>query len=519
MSRMRIAALDLGSNSFHLLVADTRPDGTITPVLRDKDMLRLGDVVAREGRIPPPHDDAAVGVVRRFRALAEAAGASELVACATSAMRDAANRDELLARFAAEAGVAVRVIDGDEEARLIFAAVRASVVLEPAPAVCLDLGGGSLEVMVGDATGLRAAVSLPLGVGRLTAELVRQDPPRRADLRRLRRRVTDVLGPVADAAAAHEPKMLVGTSGTLTDLAVIAATHRAGTAPTSVNQLEVGRDDLEATAELLLALRAAERGRVPGLDARRAPVVPAGTVLLSTAMELFGLDRLTIGAWALREGILLETLARHQPLTAPGDADAIRRAAVLDLCRRCGWPEAHSRHVARLALSLFDQTARLHGLGGADRELLELGALLHDVGEHISAEDHARHSAYLIEHARLRGFDPEDVAVLTCLGRHHARGAPKTDLGAYAVLPSRRRRSVRTLVALLQVAHGLDAGRTGAVHGLTAEVTPDAVRLVVAAATDGDLERWGAGRNARRFERALGRRLELVGGAPPTAIR
>src|SRR3954454_18593809 len=193
---MRIAALDLGSNSFHLLVADVHVDGTFTAVAREKEMLRLGDDVARHGRIPPATADRAVAAVRRLRQLADGLGAGEVIAQATSAIRTAANGSELVDRIEAETGVEVEVIYGNEEALLVFAAVRASVVLEPAPALCIDIGGGSVEIMIGDASGLRWATSVPLGVGRLTGECVEEDPPSKADRKRLQARVDAVLEPV-----------------------------------------------------------------------------------------------------------------------------------------------------------------------------------------------------------------------------------------------------------------------------------------------------------------------------------
>src|SRR5436190_22291008 len=210
---MRIAALDLGTNSFHLLIADVHPDGSFTPLAREKEMLRLGDSVSREGFIPPEAADLAVATVRRMKMLAEAADATEIVACATSAIRLAANGDELVDRIERETGVEVDVINGLTEARLIFGAIRASVLLEPAPALCFDLGGGSLEVMVGTASELLWATSENLGVARLTADFVHSDPISKHDQRRLRDRLTHMLAPVADVAADLGPKMAVGTSG------------------------------------------------------------------------------------------------------------------------------------------------------------------------------------------------------------------------------------------------------------------------------------------------------------------
>jgi exopolyphosphatase/guanosine-5'-triphosphate,3'-diphosphate pyrophosphatase len=184
---------------------------------------------------------------------------------------------------------------------------------------------------------------------------------------------------------------------------------------------------------------------------------------------------------------------------------------VLALARRYSWPEAHSRLVAQMAQTLFDATSDLHGLDEQQRELLTHAALLHDVGGHVSAEDQASHSAYLITHGRLRGFDPDETAVLACLARYHHKGEPGEGFASFDRLPSRRRKALRSLVALLQVAHGLDRGRTGGVTRLDVTVTDEAVHLAVATATDtdGELERWGAQRATKRVERAFGRQLVI----------
>jgi exopolyphosphatase / guanosine-5'-triphosphate,3'-diphosphate pyrophosphatase len=416
---MRIAAIDLGTNSFHLLVVDANPDGTFRPLAKEKEMLRLGDAVAREGLVPEADVQRAVGTIARFRSLADAAGSEEVVACATSAIREADNGGEVVDRIRAEAGVEVRVITGSEEARLIFEAIRASLVLDPSPALAFDLGGGSLEVMVGDRQGLRWSQSVKLGVARVSAELVRHDPLSSGDVRRLRERFTTGLAPLAGEVAAFHPAMAVGTSGTLASLARMAAARRSGAVPLSVNQLRFTREELAAIHEQLLELPAAARAKLPGLDAGRADIIPAGSMFLLTAMELFGFEELTVGEWALREGIVLDAIGHHDAAEWSGDPRAIRRASVLELCRRCNWDEVHSRQVARLALELFDSTLALHGLSPEDRELLEHASLLHDIGAHVSTESHHKHTEYLIRHGRLLGFSPEEVDVLAALGRYH----------------------------------------------------------------------------------------------------
>ncbi len=540
---VRIAALDLGSNSFHLLVADVAADGSVEAVARDKEMLRLGSQVARHGTIGEEAGRGALDVVRRFAALAESVGADQVVACGTAALRRAADAPALLARMAEETGISVRVISGEEEARLIFGAVQASVVIDPAPAMAMDLGGGSLELTIGDQSTVSWSTSLELGVARLSADLVRSDPPSAGDRRRVVRAVEDALAPHLPAISEARPRMGIGSSGTLTTLVRLAAGGGAVPRPASapgtlgrpgginqprtVNQLSVALDQLRDLEVQLLSQSSAARASLPGVDARRADLLPAGVITAVTVMELTRIDRLTGCEWALREGMVLDAARSRSAATSPEDPAALRRRSVLDLCRRCRWPEVHSRKVARLAIELFDGTRHRHRLGPEDRQLLEFGALLHDVGEHVSTDNHDQHSAYLIAHGRLRGFSPEEVAVLACLGRFHRQGSPKGSFEPWAAMPAGRRARTVVLVALLQAADALDRGHGGPVRAVTVRdlTAGDAggsggtggegeeggvLELAVDAEGDISLERWGLARKTDLLQQVLACRVELT---------
>jgi exopolyphosphatase / guanosine-5'-triphosphate,3'-diphosphate pyrophosphatase len=506
---MRVAAMDLGSNSFHLLVADVHADGHIDPLVQEKQMLRLGDVVSRHGSIPPTAAEQAVATVRRFRLLADAAGATEVHARATSAIRRAANGGELVDRIRVETGVPVEVIGGQEEARLIFGAIRASVVLDPAPALCFDLGGGSLEVMVGDSGSLTWATSVPLGVARLSADHVASDPISKTDRRALRDRIAEVLVPVVAEVATFEPKLAVGSSGTLECLAEMVAARRDEDTPATLNQLTISRQEFLGLHKEILASKAADRLRMDGLDARRVDLITAGSMVLATAMELFDFDHLTISEWALREGIVLDAVGRHDPDDWSDDPHAIRGSAVMGLGRRCNWSEPHARQVAKLALDLFDATTELHGLDATDRELLEYAALLHDIGEHVASSGHHKHGAYLIRNGQLRGFAPDEIELLAAIVRWHRRGEPRvTD--EFPLLDGDAMDRVRSLAAILRVADGLDRSRSQTVYGLDAMVTPSLVLLRVRALDDAELEIWGARRKRALLERVFDREIELT---------
>jgi len=257
--------------------------------------------------------------------------------------------------------------------------------------------------------------------------------------------------------------------------------------------------------DAILASTAAERLRFDGLETRRVDLISAGVVFLATVMECFDFDEMTISEWALREGILLETIDRHDPADWSSDPRAIRGASVVALARRCNWHEAHSRRVALLACSLFDQTSELHGLGTVDRELLEYACLLHDIGEHVSSQGHHRHGAYLVEHGQLRGFDPSEIQTLTALVRWHRRGNPDVDAYPLADLEQ-----VQKLTAFIRLADGLDRGRTGAVTGVDVRVGPSLVLLRLRAQGDAEIELWGARRKRELFERVYDRDVEVT---------
>lgn len=503
---MRIAALDLGSNSFHLLVVEARLDGSFVPLVRDKEMLRLGDVVAATGVIGKNPTLAAVEVIRRFKAVADAQRVDVIVALGTAALREAFDGGALVDAVREETGIAIKIVDGVREARYIFEAIRASVLIDHPPALAADLGGGSLELMVGDQNELMFATSVRIGVGRLTAEHLRDDPPTKRDHERLDQRIAMELSPVFEEISALKPAMLIGSSGTFVSLARMAAAIRDGSLEDTVNQLMVSRQDIDALAERALSMSVEERSRLPGCDNRRAELVPAGIAVLRYLMDASGLETFTVSEWALREGIVLDAIGHLDRADLGNDPRAIRRVSVLSLCRRSNWRQPHARQVCALALECFDATQKLHGLSLEDRELLEFGALLHDIGEHVSRTDHERHSAYLIENGGLRGFAPNEVRILSCVARYHIRGTPRANFDAFDALDSSDRARATALVSILRIADSLDASHASAVDHLeiSFEESNREVHFIVDAKGDAELELWTMRRKQELFERIFG---------------
>ena len=493
-----------------MIVVEARLDGTFIPLVREKETLRLGDRVARTGRLGEEAQAAAVEVVRRFKSIAEAQRADEIVALGTAAVREALDGSDFVDRVRREVGISIEVLDGHREAELIFTAVRSSVLIDPGPALVADLGGGSLELAIGDQSEIAFTTSLPLGVARLTAA-IDDDPPGDKELRRLRSRVTEVLEPSLDEIHARKPPQLIVSSGTFVALVRMAAAQRDGVVHDSVNQLSVARAELDTLADQIFRLPSAERSKLPGAEPRRSELLPAGAVVLDCLLSATGLEEVTASDWALREGIVLDAIGAHDPVELLGDPRALRRWSVLSLCRRSNWRRRHARQVSALALELFDTTADLHLLGAADRELLEFGALLHDIGEHVSREDHDKHTAYLIENGGLRGFSPQEVRILATIGRFHIRGTPKSSFDAFGQLSEDDQSRAVELTALLRLADALDASHRGVVQKVwAAPLGPGrSLTLRLNVAGDPGLELWAFRRKQELFERVFAAKLSV----------
>lgn len=472
-------------------------------------MLRLGDVVAQTGELGPDGRDRAFAVLRRFKALADTQQTDQIVAVGTSALREAEDGPEFVATVRRKLGLTIHIIDGIQEATTIFTAIRASVVLDPAPALALDLGGGSLELMLGDASGLQYAASAKLGVGRLTSMFFASDPPNESELSKARRHIDKELESILDELAEFGPRLLIGSSGTFIAIAAIAATLRDGATPEHLNHLTVSYEDVVAASKRVLAETKANRSKIPGADARRAELLPAGFLVLLHIMERLDMHEITISGWALREGLILRTIAEHDPTDFGDDPRSIRRSSVLSLCHRSNWNRPHAVQVATLAVSIFDSTKSLHRMGERERELLEFACLMHDIGEHISRTNHDRHSAYLISHGDLRGFTPAEVRMLALLARYHLRGNEKA-MSKDVALGANDIANLPKLSAIMRIADALDASHSGEVSKVTvAAVDAGVLIFSLQVRNDAELELWSMHRKQSMFERVFGVKCEV----------
>lgn len=515
-----LAAVDIGTNSVHGVVARvtaTEAGPRIEVLDREKEVVRLGESAGDMRELSDEAIDRAVAALDRFRQVADVHEAP-ITAVATSAVREAENREELIDRAWAEAGVHVEVISGVEEARLIHLGVLQAVPVYDRRLVLCDIGGGSTELLVGLRGEVLAARSLKLGAIRLTRRFFDGDRVHPGAVDACRRHIRETLAPFARDVRRHELEVAVGSSGTIESLAVMAAVRSTGAEPRSVRNLSLTREGLgEVVQALLAAPTNAARGQLAGLDAGRADIILAGALILEQVVGELGLDELLVSDNALREGVLLDAWQRRHGGSLHHLSD-LRRRSVVDLAALMDDDPEHSEHVARLALSLFDATRAHHGLGDEAREVLEASALLCNVGLFLSHAQHHKHSYYVIRGTdRLAGFTDHEVERIALVARYHRKSEPKAKHPEFAALDPEDQHLVRCLAGLLRVAIGLDRSHALRVDDVRVEERVD--ELVVRAlpahpGADISLELYAASARKELLESALDRRISLAEATP-----
>jgi exopolyphosphatase/guanosine-5'-triphosphate,3'-diphosphate pyrophosphatase len=505
---LRIAAIDIGSNSIRQIVADVSPSGAIRVVDEMKAMPRLGVGIDKLGALGDESVRSAISALNRMATLARQLGAERVEAVATSAVRDASNGGQFLDRVREETGLRVRILSGEEEARLSFRSALAHFELGAGRTAVMDMGGGSVELALAADGLLDRLVSLPFGAIRATEQFLGA-PARPADVRRLRRAVRDAL---RDAAPAKEWRgaQFIGSGGTFTNLAAIVGARHGTPSGRSRHGTVVARVEVEHVVDLLQNMTPAERAAVPGLNPARADIIVAALAVVAEILARFDARHLTVSGYGIREGLLLETARVTPTIADPGEA---RERSVREFAERCHYEEPHARHVQRLALGLYDALGSRLGCEPTDRQLLADAALLHDVGYHINYEKHHKHSYHLILHAELLGMSPVEQVAVANVARYHRGAPPKKSHDNFGRLdPALRRRIVR-LSAILRVADGLDRGHVGAVESVEARITSRAIRLRVVPnprASTLRLELWGASRKSQLLAEVAGVPVEIV---------
>jgi exopolyphosphatase/guanosine-5'-triphosphate,3'-diphosphate pyrophosphatase len=509
-----LAAVDIGTNSVHLVVA--RVDGDRIEVLeREREMVRLGSSAGDMKRLTPASIGRGIEALARFKQVAAIHGAA-VRAVATSAVREAENRAVFIER-ARSVGVEVEVISGFEEARLIFLGVLQAVPVFDRRVLVCDIGGGSTELVLGSKGDIRTARSVKLGAIRLTRRYFRKSKLSAGTVEACRRDIRATLTPAVREVERSGFDVAVGSSGTIEAVFRMVAARRDGPAPRTFNTMTITRDDIDGVVRRLAkAPTVKERGRTPGLDTGRADIILAGALILEQVVHELDVEELTFSDYALREGVLLDTWRREHGGSLHHLSD-LRRRSVLRLAEQMDEEPEHSVQVSRLALQIFDATASVHGLGDDSREVLEAAALLANVGLFVSHAGHHKHSYYVIRNSEmLIGFTDREIELIAQVARYHRKSAPRRKHPEFAALDRDDQQRVRVLAGVLRVAVGLDRNHAGRVESvgcregaggtLTLEVTPVPGRDIA-------LELYAANGRADLLSEALRSPIEVVEAA------
>ncbi len=454
-----IAAIDIGTNSVHLVVARMLGPSGYEVVTTQKEVVRLGSGSGDMKVLAPDAIDRGIAALTRMADVAHSLGAT-VHAVATSAVREATNRNVFLQRARAEAGIEVEVISGFEEARLIHLGILKALPVFEKRIMAFDIGGGSTEIVAGEGSDLLAARSFRLGAIRLTERFFPGgNVDNAAAVEHCRDFVQQTLAGVRVEFVGHQPELLIASSGTAASLTAMAAAQESQDLAI-LNGATVTAAQLDDLVELIIKTPQAKRGRIPGLDRKRSDIILGGAILAQQVVALSGLDGFTYSALALREGVLVD----RSPGPAADHLHDLRRANVLRLAEQLDPDVHHAKHCTTLALQLFDRTQSKHGLGPADRELLEMAGLLHNVGLFISHSGHHKHSYYVIRHSeQLTGFSDREIELIAQIARYHRKSHPSSNHPAFKDLTDADKIRLRTLSGLLRIAIGLDRRHVGAV--------------------------------------------------------
>jgi exopolyphosphatase/guanosine-5'-triphosphate,3'-diphosphate pyrophosphatase len=511
--KKNLAAIDIGTNSFHLVIAEVNTEtGRFKILGKEKEMVRLGSGSTDMKYLSEAVMSRGIAVLKRFRTVADAFHA-DVRAIATSAVREAANKQEFFRRVKMETGIRMEIVSGPEEARLIYLGVLQALPVFPKKILLIDIGGGSTEFLIGEKRSICFSNSLKLGAVRLSERFFYSGTLSKQTIDECRKFIRGSLAPIVRDIKKRQFDVCIGTSGTINNLANIIRANRGEATDLSLNNVSFSKAELLGTVKNILALPTpTERIEIDGIDPSRADIIPAGAIILEQIVLALGLRILTVSEYSLREGILLDSIEKMHTKKPSVYLHNLRRSSVLHLAENYRYEKKHAYHVTGLALQLFDQTKYLHKLNEQAREYLEAAAILHEVGLFVSHAQHHRHSYYLIRNAELFGYTENEKEIIANVARYHRKSHPKVRHEEYNLLSNEDRILVSKLAALLRIADGLDRSHASHIRHLKVRKIGRKLRIRIfyISKVCPDLELWGANRKKQLFENVYHKKIEFV---------
>lgn len=496
------AAVDIGSNSVRLSIAELRR-GRLIPLHQDREVTRLGESVFRHGSLNPQAMAQTLKVLRRFHRAVQSYAVERTRVVATSALRDSNNGRLFAEWLKTVTGWKLEIITGLEEGRLIHLGVIANMRTPPSRLLLIDLGGGSCELTISEKGHIKELVTLPLGAVRLTQEFIHHDPPNKDELKRLHGFIVQEVAHVSRQVLRADARSVIATSGTAAALAGAAQSlklRRGG----SVSQPVAAK-----LAKRLAKLTARQRGAIKGINPKRAQIIVAGAAVYAHVLHACGLKGFRYSPLGLRDGILAQMAAEYDEHTrSHRQLESDRQDVLLKTARRYGVDLANAMQVRKLALSLFDQTRRMHGLDNDCREWIAAAAMLYEVGMYVNPVGLHRHAYYVISRSELFGFTPLQRTVIATVARFQGNSKPQLRDRLIKLLPAQMRSDVIKSTAILRVARALNQGRRSAVQFLRASGRNGQLTITISAGRGGaDLELWSGKKEVAYFREVFGREL------------
>ncbi|MCH8568087.1 MAG: Ppx/GppA family phosphatase [Balneolales bacterium] len=509
MSYQRIAAIDLGTNSFHAVIVDIQADGTYAVVDSLKEMVGLG----RNGvgkRMTTEEMNLGLEALRKIKRLCDHRVCERIIACATSAIREAPNGGDFVQLIIDELAIKIRPIPGYKEAELIGHAVMHGMALDEKPAIVMDIGGGSTEFVILNKTDIKYMVSRKIGVSRMNADFVKNDPIKTSEISALTKHYKKELNMLNGPVKTFKPNILIGSSGTMQNIASMIANQKGLSINLTLNEFEYSYEDFMQLFKSFMKLNRKQRLKTPGLDEKRVDFILPGLVLVKFILEKFDIKRVKTSVQAMREGIIIEYIKNElKALKMLDEYPDTRKRSVHELLNKYQWHQKHSEHVQTLALKLFDDLQSLHNLDIKDRELLGYSSLLHDIGYFISQRKHHKHSLYIITNSNLKGFTQEEIEIIAHVARYHRRSVPKKSHELFQTLSEDQKRRISAIAGFLRVADGLDRSHYQNVIYFNTKIDAK-VTIQITTIADPELEIWGADRKSELLSALVGKPIEIV---------
>ena len=511
--KKNIAAIDVGTNSFHLIVVEySSSTGQFRTLAREKHLVRLGSGSTDMKYLSETAMSRGIQALRFFKKIAEAFNAP-VRAIATSAVREALNQDEFIRRAKTEAGIKIEVASGVEEARMIYLGVVQALPVFNKKILCIDIGGGSTEYVIGKKKKILTSNSIKLGAVRLTDRFFPSGRTSEKSVKECRKYVRGMLTPIIREIGKYDYQQAIGSSGTILNLAKIILSERDERNELSLNNVRFTDKELFSAVDRILSEeRSEDRVKIEGLDQSRADIIPAGAIILEQTFKEFDIPEMTVSEYALREGIILDTMEKSVQRPSFHHLSDIRYNSVINLSQQFHNEIKHGKQVADLALKIFDQTKKLHHLSVSEREYLEAAALLHEIGLVVSHALHHRHSYYIIKNAELMGFTENEKEIIANAARYHRKSHPKDKHEGFRLLSAEDQSIVSKLAAVLRIADGLDRTHSGKISDIKIRTSGKKLRFIISTKKKDDIEIefWGAERKKDLFENVFHMTVSFV---------